>query len=451
VVEQYLGSVPPGLTFRRVRRRYPVIAARFPSAFLTVRPRLIAAHRDTLTWWPEQIRRAPTLPLEPARALLAEAAGRFSDLVLLQGNGMFVGVQPMYDAVLKLIRAHDLQHLFGPLTGGGGEHAETEIVTDLWRLGRDQLSLAAFLGRHGYHGPHEGELSATVWREHPEPVLRLAARYRDRDRSADPELTARRRTRERQDAERELLAALPAAKRPAARTVLALARRNVPMRGVGKSAFLRAFDVTRAAARRVGALLAESAALADPEDVFYLTLDELTGPMPADAPELVAARRAERAELQRLQPPTTWQGTPTLTPVEPDRTSPARVPGSASGSGSGRASGSAPVTGLGVSAGIVEGVVRVVHEPDFDDVEPDEILVAPTTDPSWASIMFLSRALVVDIGGHLSHAAIVARELGVPCVVDTGDGTRRLRTGDLVRVDGSAGRIDIIEPADSGR
>jgi phosphoenolpyruvate synthase/pyruvate phosphate dikinase len=91
------------------------------------------------------------------------------------------------------------------------------------------------------------------------------------------------------------------------------------------------------------------------------------------------------------------------------------------------------VTGIGVSDGVVEGRARVVTNPDFADVEPDEILVAPFTDPSWASIMFVSAGLVVDIGGAMSHAAVVARELGMPCVVNTKDGTERLRTGDLVR------------------
>jgi pyruvate,water dikinase len=88
--------------------------------------------------------------------------------------------------------------------------------------------------------------------------------------------------------------------------------------------------------------------------------------------------------------------------------------------------------------------------PDFDEVEPDEVLVAPTTDPSWASIMFISSALIVDIGGALSHAAVVARELGIPCVVNTRTGTRELRTGDLVRVNGDAGTVEVLKRADRG-
>ncbi|HEY1974487.1 MAG TPA: PEP-utilizing enzyme [Pseudonocardia sp.] len=93
------------------------------------------------------------------------------------------------------------------------------------------------------------------------------------------------------------------------------------------------------------------------------------------------------------------------------------------------------------------GTRRPGTDPTFAGVEPGEILVAPTTDPSWASIMFLSAGLVVDIGGALSHAAIAARELGIPCVVNTGDGSRVIQDGDMLRVDGTAGTVEIIAPA----
>jgi pyruvate,water dikinase len=273
-----------------------------------------------------------------------------------------------------------------------------------------------------------------VWREDPEPVLRLAAQYRERDEEADPAITAQKRSFERIDAERTLLAAVPTWKRPAARATLALARRNVTMRGIGKSGFLMAFDLTRACARRVGVLLAEGGTLADPEDVFYLTAQEIEGSLPVAVRAVVEERRAERAEFELLQLPTTWRGEPQASEISATPT----------GEDIDKA-----VTGLGVSAGVVEGVVRVVTDPTFADVEDDEILVAPTTDPSWASILFLCKGLVVDIGGHLSHAAIVARELGIPCVVDTRDGSKRLRTGDIVRVDGRAGRIDVLKSTES--
>jgi pyruvate,water dikinase len=74
-------------------------------------------------------------------------------------------------------------------------------------------------------------------------------------------------------------------------------------------------------------------------------------------------------------------------------------------------------------------------------LEPGEVLVCETTDPSWASLMFVSGALVVDIGGAVSHGAIVARELGVPCVIGTRRACAWLNTGDVVRVDGNTGQV----------
>jgi pyruvate,water dikinase len=88
----------------------------------------------------------------------------------------------------------------------------------------------------------------------------------------------------------------------------------------------------------------------------------------------------------------------------------------------------------------------VVTDSHDDDLQPGEILVCRTTDPSWVSLFLAASAVVIDIGGQLSHGAIVARELGIPCVVNTRDGTRRIRTGDALRVDGTTGQVTIANP-----
>jgi pyruvate,orthophosphate dikinase len=93
---------------------------------------------------------------------------------------------------------------------------------------------------------------------------------------------------------------------------------------------------------------------------------------------------------------------------------------------------------------VVEGVARLMLDPENDVLEPGEILVCRTTDPSWASTMMLASALVIDIGGPISHGAIVARELGIPCVIGTRDGTARIRTGDRLRVDGAKGEAVVV-------
>jgi pyruvate,water dikinase len=98
------------------------------------------------------------------------------------------------------------------------------------------------------------------------------------------------------------------------------------------------------------------------------------------------------------------------------------------------------------SAGRVEGIVQRIDSPDEGDrLQPGEILVTSTTNVGWTPLFPRAAAVVTDIGGSLSHAAIVARELGIPAVVGCGDATIRLKAGDRVRVDGSRGVVEILE------
>jgi phosphoenolpyruvate synthase/pyruvate phosphate dikinase len=108
------------------------------------------------------------------------------------------------------------------------------------------------------------------------------------------------------------------------------------------------------------------------------------------------------------------------------------------------------VAGIAAAHGVAEGLARLLASgDDVGDLKPDEILVCRTTDPSWASAFHLATAAVIDIGSTSSHGAIVAREMGMPCVIGTGtgNGTQPLRTGDLIRVDGSAGVVTVLQKA----
>ena len=102
--------------------------------------------------------------------------------------------------------------------------------------------------------------------------------------------------------------------------------------------------------------------------------------------------------------------------------------------------------GLGVSAGVVEGTARVIASA-LETVEPGEILVCPFTDPGWTPLLIVAAGVVLDVGGTMSHGAIIARELGIPCVLGTENGTARISTGDRLRVDGGAGIVEILERA----
>jgi pyruvate,water dikinase len=428
VAEQVVGAMPPGLTSVQDRRRYPAIALRFPYTFSTINRTVRRASADTESWWMENVGRTHALDRAQATAQFLEAKRRFDYNVFVQGIHVLCAVQPVFDQLTKLVAGAG----FGDATSfmsGYGAHAESAIVTDMWAASRGHLTVEEVVRRHGYHGPHEGEISGKVWREDSSALRKLLEGFTNMADDADPALGEQAKRVERESLEAKLLASLPAIRRPAARLVMKLAANMIPVRGVGKSAFLQSLDMGRAAARRIGHCLVDERLLSDVEDIFFLTTDEVAKP-PRDAKELVAKRRERHAYYQTLQIPSAWLGQPTAAVRE----------------SSDERSDMCVVDGVGASPGVVEGPVRVVTGPD-DDVEPGDILVAPTTDPSWASIMFISKALVVDIGGALSHAAIVARELGIPCVVNTKVGSRHLRTGDVVRVDGASGRVEIIERA----
>ncbi len=103
------------------------------------------------------------------------------------------------------------------------------------------------------------------------------------------------------------------------------------------------------------------------------------------------------------------------------------------------------LTGMAASPGMVEGLARIIHNPEeVGDLEDGEILVAPITAPSWAPVFPKIQACVTDIGGMMSHAAIVCREYGVPAVTGTGFATNKIKTGDRIQVDGSTGKVTIL-------
>jgi pyruvate,water dikinase len=104
------------------------------------------------------------------------------------------------------------------------------------------------------------------------------------------------------------------------------------------------------------------------------------------------------------------------------------------------------ITGMAASPGVVEGRARVVtHADQIGEVQEGEILVASITAPSWGPIFGKIKATVTDIGGMMSHAAIVCREYGLPAVTGTGRASTTIQTGQLIRVDGTSGRVEILE------
>ncbi|MGJ6981432.1 PEP-utilizing enzyme [Aestuariimicrobium soli] len=207
----------------------------------------------------------------------------------------------------------------------------------------------------------------------------------------------------------------------------------------------RVHGLVRDIALRAGVLLAESGAVEAPDDVFWLTIDELFDP-PADAAARVASRKHDQhdfaglPDLRRL----TFVGEPfdLHRPVDLHRLVDQGAPRP-----SGEATLAGELRGSGVSSGSGRGVVRVVHDPaDLLDADVDgAVLVTATTDPGWIYVLPRCAAVVAERGSALSHTAIVARELGVPVVVGVTDATRLLAEGSPVEVDGSRGIVRRVE------
>jgi pyruvate,water dikinase len=311
---------------------------------------------------------------------------------------------------------------------------ESTVGLDAIPEGPTRRALMSFLDLHGDRAVREAELSTPRWREDPRAVLtmvRVALRGEARD--VEPAL-AHARAQAAAEAAR-LMPRLHLAEQTVVRHLVARAQKAARLRERMRTWVTRVLGMLRQAVldadRRLSRLVPELA-----EDsrhpvgsAFFLTLDELVLALrtsPADLAPLVRARRAEFARDQaRPDPPTTFVGAPPSVVLPP--------------------LGGDVFHGLPASAGVVEGFARVLLGADeMGALEPGEVLVVHTTDVGWTPLFLLAAGVVTELGGPLSHAAVVAREFGVPSVVNIEGVTRAIKTGDRVRVDGGTGVVERV-------
>ncbi|MFF0148169.1 pyruvate,water dikinase [Amycolatopsis sulphurea] len=442
----YLGRVPGPMAedFERdllgmVRPDAPPVSTSWRTTMTVARkaPAVIVRHslvtrrryRRELQWW----QRTAFAPVPDPRALLIDAAWHFRQSMRTHSHCRLL-VQAHYSLLNRLIAAAGQRELYPAVVAGLGGVQETTMSQDLWNVAHGGLDRHEFLRRHGYHGRHEGNLTGSSWRQDPTQLDSLIAAYRERPPGEQPHAQATRSQQARQQAMRTLCAALPARTRAVTRIVAHQLAAQVRLLQQSKASFVMALDVARHAAHGIGRELVAGGHLDTPEDACYLTLTELRATVPGNARELTTFRRARHTGYRGVRLPTSFTGMPD--PILPDPHAPGDTAPSA-----------APIVGIGACSGVAEGRARVLTDLDeAGQFEPGEILVCRTTDPSWTMLFTLAEALVIDIGGLGSHGAIVARELGVPCVIGTDDGTRRLRTGDLIHVDATAGIVRHLNP-----
>lgn len=429
-----MGSVRPGAPkYKGSMNRVPVMLVKAPVALLTTGKRLRAMYDEMYgTWLDAVFTSSQPGSGRPIDALVA-AREDFKRAFAVHCVWRFI-FQGGQSAVTSAAEKVGDPSLAVDLLSGVGDVNETKMADDLWQLGNGHISEEQFLRQWGYHGPNEGNVYTKVWRENPNPIRSLAAAAAQRDlRPADRAVIAHRRGAE---AEATLLANTPAARRPIMRWLIRKMRGIIRTLQVGKAAYLIAIDKTRHAARAFGREQTDAGRLREIDDVFFLTVEECQALAAGNLPHvrhIVEVRRETRSRYKEFSLPLSFTGMPV--PIESDDKDSDRdtveFKGAASGGGS------------------VEGRARVVLDPAEDvDLEPGDILVCRFTDPSWAPLMAMADGLVIDIGGSASHGAVVARELNLPYVIGAERGTRTVRSGDRILVDGTNNLVKVIERAE---
>ncbi len=294
-----------------------------------------------------------------------------------------------------------------------------------------QQELAAFLRIYGHRGVAEIDMGLPRWSEDPTHILGVLANYlqlKNPDLAPDAQFK-----RGAQEAEAMRLELVQRAQRKGwlrgkiVSFSLNRLRELAGIREMPKYCFILILARARQLLWPVGKELARAGRLEQAEDIFFVTLPEARAALAGeDLRPLVRERRASyNHELSRRHVPRFLLS---------DGTEPtAETKTGAADDGA--------LRGTPASAGVVTAKARVILNPIGACLEPGEILVAPSTDPGWTPLFLTAGGLVMEMGGAMSHGAVVAREYGIPAVVGVPGATERIATGQRVTVDGSAGII----------
>jgi rifampicin phosphotransferase len=298
-----------------------------------------------------------------------------------------------------------------------------------WRTFAEML--ARFLDIHGHRGLAEVDLATRTWRQDPRQVVRLV-RAEISVRGESPSTRVGRQQRAAATLRARLLHDLAFGPRLAIRDAIDRARRYIVLRERTKDLGLRFFALLRELLHALAEKLVVVKQLKTSEDLFHLTREEVLAACRGEGgdaiPLLVERRRRELVWCEALTLPKVFDGSVRPLSVGEDTVATDGV-----------------LRGISICSGVVEGNARVLH--DLDDCEvlaAGEIMVTKVTDLAWTPYFLRAGGLVVEIGGLLSHGSIIAREYGLPAVAGVADATRRIRTGDRIRLDANRGMIEVV-------
>jgi pyruvate,water dikinase len=299
----------------------------------------------------------------------------------------------------------------------------------------------AFIVEFGSRGPNEWDIHAQSWET--DPALPLAALDRVRFVSDDesPELRHAAMAANREQVTAEVRAAVAGNVELSGMLEAALvAAKMMAYRERTKTTIVKVIHEARMVFRELGRRHAEAGDLVDEDHVFMLLEPEMEAFVadPGSFRDTLRDRAADYAELWDLVPPFIVRDgeLPPMSTWERRTIAEAKTAAAAG----------AELTGISGSPGVARGTARIVLDPgDPTALEPGDILVAPCTDPSWTPLFMTAGAVVVDVGGQISHAVIVSRELGLPCVVSATGATEVIPQGATVEVNGDTGVVTVLD------
>ena len=353
------------------------------------------------------------------------------------------------------VRREDARSLWGAV------HSDRLPDSISWL--RDDLD--AFMAEYGHRAAGELEAAEPRWVERPELILETFRDYVLHPERNDPDEVLGRQRTARLEAEAEIRERLY--RHPLGRlrwqlfkAQITQARRLQPLRENPKFTLLELSLQQRRLWRELANRWIERGLIDEPDDVYYLLFEELATLTRRSEDPIIAARMGSRIRRRRLQfeewkqsqpPPLRDRfGDPTISTSTESAEEPIGEVEVAETTEEDATEELLPLTlrGIAASTGAVEGRAHVAESAATGrELTPGQILVARFTDPGWTPIFPLAAAVVTEIGGVLSHGAIVAREFGIPAVVNVQKATQQIRSGDLLRVDGSSGQVTIVERA----
>jgi len=300
--------------------------------------------------------------------------------------------------------------------------------------------LDRFLARNGHRALKELELRSTRWRENPTPVLGMIRNYLLVD--SDPLKQEKKVDKNRAMLEIEIRQSLekyPLERlfKPRWHLINFLTKQTkyfAKLRENSRFYHIMALEIVRKKILKVEASLIQDGLLRCKDDIFFLKRREIamlqSGQLKwPDVEDRIRDRRMEQIRLSKMIPPKA---------IGFQMKGPRKT-------GQIAEKDSATLLGQSASPGTYEGIAHVIHDPSIDiELKPGEILIAPYTDPAWTPLFLTAGAAVVEVGSYLSHAGTVAREFGMPCVVDVPDCTSAIHTNVRVQVDGDNGIVRII-------